>query len=154
MIENKAVKNYMYESRALDFHCVVDDSGIPILAPSLFIFHLAIKGNSKNTLRAYSFDLAKFFNVLKVTANKSGDKGLDYRDLTDIQMSSYLHGYLKQHLQLADSTIERHIATLTSFYEYSYKHGLMSRAAQFNFEYSCIKPTWRKKNSTMSSFQI
>lgn len=135
MIKPRVIKNYKYASRLLNFHCVVDDLEVPILAPSLYLFHQAISGLSNNSIRAYSFDISKFFNVLNGTTNKYGEKGLDYRDLSDEQMSAYLHGYLKKYLKLADTTIERHIASLTKFYEFAYSHGLMSLAPKFSFEY-------------------
>lgn len=135
MAESRSVENYKYASRVLDFKCVVDDAGIPIFAPSMYLFHLAKTGQAKTSIRAYSFDLTKFFTVLEHTENVQGIYGIDYREMTDEQMSRYLHGYLKVQLQLKDSTVERHIASLTGFYQFAYSHGLMDTFPHFTYSY-------------------
>jgi site-specific recombinase XerD len=131
----QAVKNYRYASRPLDFYCVIDKAGDPIFAPSLFLFGLVKKGQSVKTTRAYSFDLARFFTVLEQSKGVTGVFGKDYRDVTDVQMTKYLHGYLKMSLGLKDSTIERHVATLSNFYYFAYQNGLMSSVPQYTFEW-------------------
>lgn len=135
MAESQAIKNYKYASRVLNFYCVVDELRVPIFSPSMYLFHLAIAGQAETTIRAYSFDLAKFFTVLEHTEKVLGIFGKDFRELTDEQMSRYLHGYLKKKLELADSTIERHIATISGFYKYAYKYGLMSTVPHFTYAY-------------------
>ena len=135
MAEVQKVTNYQYAHRTLNFYCIVDDSGIPIFAPSMFLFHLAKKGKSSRTVRGYAFDLEKFFTVLEESKLADGGFGIDYREVSDKQMSGYLNGYLKQICQLKDKTIDRHIAALSGFYKYTYKQGLLSEKTNYTFTY-------------------
>ncbi|TMS93316.1 hypothetical protein CWB58_09830 [Pseudoalteromonas sp. S201] len=135
MAESTRVDNYNYSSRVLNFHFVLDDEGIPIFAPSMFLFTLAIEGQSWHTTKNYSYDLAKFFTVLEQSKNADGGLGMDYREVTDSQMTGYLHGYLKQKLKLADTTISRHVAALSGFYTFAFQYGLLTSPPQFTYEY-------------------
>jgi integrase len=136
MAVSRIVKQYKYASRVFDFHCVVNHDGVPIFAPSMFLFEQAKKGLKPKSTRAYSFDLSKFFSALEQTeSNVVGILGRDFRDVSDLQMTGYLDGVLKRQLGLKDITIERHIVALSSFYEFSYRYGLISKRLKFSFKY-------------------
>lgn len=133
MVEKELVKKYKYGARSFDFYCIIDSKKIPILAPSLFLFDLAKQGQSFNTNKAYASDLKSFFTILSTSKGSDGAVGLSFIDVTDEQMSGYINGYLLRQNGLAVSSIERHIATLNAFYNFSYEHGFVERKLNYSF---------------------
>ncbi|MBJ2135557.1 tyrosine-type recombinase/integrase [Paraglaciecola chathamensis] len=129
------VSQLKYSTRVLDFYCVIDDAGYPIFAPSMFLFHLAKNNFAQRTIKGYAYDLASFFTALNSTGKVVNLLGTNFRDVDDPKMTAYLDGILKKQMELADATIERHIATLTSFYKFSYTYGLISEEKSFTFKY-------------------
>ncbi len=101
----------------------------------MYLLELAKRGIKAKSIRAYSFDLAKFFTALEHTKSVTGIFGRDYRDVNDLQMTAYIDGLLKKELGLIDKSIERHITTLSGFYKFAYEFGLMSNRVNFSFKY-------------------
>lgn len=135
MAYSKNVTQFKYATRSLDFYLVMSNKGVPLFAPCMYLFELAKRGIKPKSIRAYSFDLAKFFTALEHTKSVTGIVGRDYRDVNDLQMTAYLDGLLKKELNLSDKSIERHITTLSGFYKFSYEYGLMSNHMSFSFKY-------------------
>ena len=132
MLSVKRVFDYQYAGRKINFHCLVNEGGIPEFEPSIFLFNEAICGNSENTTRAYANDLCSFFNMLK----ESYYEEYRYDDVTNSQMNGYLNGYLNQKRNLKPKTIARHISTLKSFYDFCYSHGFTVKKPSFSFSYT------------------
>jgi site-specific recombinase XerD len=111
---------------------LLDDEGQPIEIVSRFMRHLCARDYSPNTLSAYCFDLLHFMTFLK-------DQQLTYEQFTPAHawtLLEYLRG-LPSHIQaqrlgpvlcttdqgrsatrLSPATINRILATVSSFYEY------------------------------------
>ncbi|OUR68747.1 hypothetical protein A9Q73_03425, partial [Bermanella sp. 47_1433_sub80_T6] len=135
VIKRKIVTESKYQGRSIKHFTVVDEECLPVFAPAMFLSDLAKNGAALNTTRAYSSDLAQFFNVLRMTKNVEG-LSQDYRLITDNHMSGYLYGYLKQNKSLSDKSINRHVATLEQFYTFCYDHGFMLTKPKFSYTYS------------------
>ena len=111
---------------------VIDDAGQPIPEVSAFLGHLHARGYSPNTLSAYAYDLQHFTRFLV-------DRGLTYAEFTpprSLDLLEYLRALPArrpvQHLglvrcdvqdghpvrRLAAPTINRILASISSFYEY------------------------------------
>ncbi|WP_350645471.1 tyrosine-type recombinase/integrase [Pseudoalteromonas sp. G24-MNA-CIBAN-0072] len=134
MADTVLVKNFKYGSRFLNFYCLVDENERPIFAPCLFLFQTAISGQDLDTSKAYAFDLKSFFNILSQSSGKSKEDHLDFRDVSDAQMDGYLNGYLLFQKKLSTNSVQRHITTLRTFYEFSYKYGLLEKSNSYSFE--------------------
>lgn len=132
MVKIKRVWDYSYGERKLNFHCLVDEDGIPLFEPSMFLFKEAIKGRPENTTRSYANDLRTFFTML----DDSSGMASDYAAVTDKQMNGYLNGYLNQQRGFKPATIVRHIASINQFYDYCYEHGFISNKPLFSFSYT------------------
>ncbi len=135
MIRRQIVRKYDYYGRSISFHCVIDDKGVPIFAPTMFLFDSAIEGSKQTTTRSYASDLGQFFSILENTYGADGGLGQDYREVTEAQMSAYLHSYLKQQKKLKDKSIKRHIASIQGFYDFCYKKGFMKNKADFSYSF-------------------
>lgn len=133
MIRKILVENFRYGSRFIDFYSIVDDDGIPIFAPSMFLFNLALSGLSKNTIRSYASDLTTFFSILAGDAGVANNIGRDYREITDAQMTTYIDWYLLKEKCLSAITVERHKTTISKFYKFAFNHGLIPKRMTFSF---------------------
>ena len=111
---------------------LLDDDGRPIEIVSGFLRHLRARGYSPNTLSAYTYDLLHFTTFLK-------QQQLSYQDFTPARAWSFLE-YLRltpsrsrarrlslvlctteqgeSATQLSPTTINRILASVSSFYEY------------------------------------
>lgn len=137
MAATRKVQGINYHGRELNFYCVTDNDrtdGIPLFAPSMFLLNLAKKGASLNTTKSYASDLATFFSIVNRSKSTLGMTS-DYRTLTENEMSGYLFGYLKQKRGLSNKSLERHIATLRSFYEFSVNVGFILQTPSFSFSF-------------------
>ena len=133
MVNTAKVKQYQYGARNLNFYCLVDERGLPLFAPSIFLMNCAVRGESIKSNKAYAHDLKSFFSILAQTSGTDKSTSLNFGDVTDSQMDAYLNGYLLGHRNLQISTIERHITTLRSFYTFAYEHELIDPLPQFSF---------------------
>ncbi len=126
------IKNVIISGIQIDTYAILEDRVYPIIEPTMFLAHMSQK-NSKESVRAYGNDLLKFFRELSEVNGISGILGQDFRDVTDNEMNAYLNAYLRRKHGLKLKSINRHIATLRSFYDYAYSHGLMAEKKSFSF---------------------
>lgn len=127
------IKNVIISGIQIDTYAILRDGVYPILEPSMFLAYIAQKSFSRETVRAYGSDLLMFFRELSGVNGTDGLLGCDFRDVTDNEMNAYLNAYLRRKHGLKLNSIKRHIATLGSFYDYAYSHGLMAEKKSFSF---------------------
>ncbi len=104
-----------------------------LIEPTMFLAHISLKSSSLDSVRSYGNDLLKFFRELDNANEIDGILSHDFRDITDAEMNAYLNAYLRGKYALKLSTINRHIASLKSFYDYSYAYGWISENKNFSF---------------------
>lgn len=106
------------------------------------------KSGSKATVKSRASDLTRYLNLI---ANKAYDfYDIDYRKITEQQMCTYLMDL--QNNQLADSSIARHISTISEFYIFAHKFGYIEDKKQFS--YSAQEKSGRLQLSHKASSQI
>jgi site-specific recombinase XerD len=106
------------------------------------------KSGSKATVKSRASDLTRYLNTIAVESNSFFDN--DYREITERQMSAYLMDL--QNNKLADSTIVRHISTLSEFYSFAYEYGYIDTKKQFS--YSVQEQSARLQLSHQASSQV
>ncbi|WP_191624322.1 tyrosine-type recombinase/integrase [Pseudomonas fluorescens] len=106
---------------------VLDNQSV-VVPPTLYLLDLAKRGRSGHTIKANADDLKLLFETLKRF-------DIDWKDLTDNQMSGYLENILQNEHHLSNESVERHISTSKSFYKTSFKNGLLSVEKNFTFNY-------------------
>jgi site-specific recombinase XerD len=122
----------MVSGTQIDTYAILEDRVYPIIEPTMFLAYMSQK-NSKESVRAYGNDLLKFFRELSEVNGTDGLIGHNFRDVTDNEMNAYFNAYLRRKHGLKLKSINRHIATLRSFYDYAYSHGLMAEKKNFSF---------------------
>jgi site-specific recombinase XerD len=132
ILKLQRIKNVITSGIQIDTYAILEDRVYPIIEPTMFLAHMSQK-NSKESVRAYGNDLLKFFRELSEVNGTSGILGQDFRDVTDNEMNAYLNAYLRRKHGLKLKSINRHIATLRSFYDYAYSHGWMAERKNFSF---------------------
>ncbi|MGR0280363.1 tyrosine-type recombinase/integrase [Marinomonas dokdonensis] len=132
MLKLQRINNIMVSGVHIDSYAILEDSVYPIIEPTMFLVHISQK-SSKESVRAYGNDLLKFFRELSEVSSTAGLIGYDFRDVTDNEMNAYLNAYLRRKHGLKLKSINRHIATLRSFYDYAYSHGWMAERKNFSF---------------------
>ncbi|WP_417436640.1 tyrosine-type recombinase/integrase [Idiomarina abyssalis] len=128
----KKIKNVMTNGVQNDTYAILKGRVHIIIEPTMFLAHISQK-SSKESVRAYGNDLLKFFRELLEVSSTAGLIGYDFRDVTDNEMNAYLNAYLRRKHGLKLKSINRHIATLRSFYDYAYSHGWMAERKDFSF---------------------
>lgn len=126
------VKGIKYAGGGINLYTVIDDQDIPLLAPSLFLLHVARNGrtsNNRTTTKSYAQVLKDFFEVLR----DSDD--LSYADVTDAHMTAYFNAYRGQTKGNKKSTIEYHATVLSNFYAYVKKIGISNAFDYLSFTY-------------------
>jgi site-specific recombinase XerD len=104
------------------------DNDSIIVPPSLYLLRMAKSGACDNTCNASAKDLKLYFETLS-------DFGIDWRDVTDNQMSGYLEKILQSKRDLCAKSVRRHVATLRSFYKSSEDCGLINDPVDYTFDY-------------------
>jgi site-specific recombinase XerD len=126
------VKGIKYAGGGINLSTVVDDEDIPLLAPSLFLLHVARNGrisDNRTTTKSYAQVLKDFFEVLKASDD------LSYSDVTDAHMTAYFNAYRGQKKGNKKSTIEYHATVLSNFYAYMKKIGISDAIDYLSFSY-------------------
>ncbi len=108
-------------------HVILDDNGVPLLAPSLFLANLSIEGRSKATILNYAYRLNTYFDVLR------NSDGMDWKLVNDEVMTAYINGYLMTELGLSRPSISGHIAAISTFYDWSWDHGYLESPATYSY---------------------
>lgn len=106
------------------------------------------KAGSNKTVKARASDLKRYLNTI-------GDKSNhfyadDYRETTEKQMSAYLMDL--QNNKLKDSSIVRHISTLSEFYSFAHEYGYINEKKKFS--YSVQEQSARLQLSHKASSQV
>jgi len=127
------IKNVIISGIQIDTYAILEDRVYPIIEPTIFLAHIAQKSFSSETVRAYGNDLLMFFRELSEVNGTNGFLGHGFRDVTDNEMNAYLNAYLRRKHGLKLKSINRHIATLRSFYDYAYSHGWIAERKNFSF---------------------
>jgi site-specific recombinase XerD len=115
-----------------DGYVIVEDGPLHdqsiVCPPSLFLLHLARHRKSLKSIRSRAEDLKPFFEAL-------AERELDWRDITDSQMSGYLETTLHAGKGLSDKSIQRHSSSLRGMYGFTTDSGLSDKAFDFSFTY-------------------
>ncbi|TWX67155.1 site-specific integrase [Colwellia demingiae] len=134
------VKNVSSGGRYLEFYCVVNNDGIPLLEPGLYLLDLAKAGNAISTTENYARVLKDFFGVLD---SSGGD--LKYDQVTDAQMTGYLNGYRVQKLKNSPETVNYHATILNEFYKKMANLGISDNLKNISFTWEGLKKVKNKK---------
>jgi integrase/recombinase XerD len=113
---------------------LLDDDGRPVVIVSRFLDHLADRGMSPNTIRAYAYDLKHLFTFLA----REGKSWREFRPATALELLGYLRrlpsGHPAQRLGLsvvvggspaapqrllAPASVQRILAGVSSFYDWT-----------------------------------
>ena len=115
-----------------DVHVLTDDNGQLLLHENLFLVEIA-RGNSQMTALGYASDLLSF---AAVTAKIGGSLLVNQSFIT-----GYLHGELYQRRGFAHATLQRHVATLKTFFKWLAKKGYLDRGCDFDWSYKHLYST-------------
>lgn len=131
MIEKVLVTNIQFGGRKLSSIAFLkSDTGDIFWEPTLFLLSRAQKGLSPATLDANAQDLTSFLNVVLTSSGN-----IDWKNISDEQMTAYIQKYLFEKKGLAEKSITRHIDTLKSYYEWAYRIQLIDRPKMFSWGY-------------------
>ncbi|MFW1375560.1 tyrosine-type recombinase/integrase [Vibrio parahaemolyticus] len=114
------------EALFCDVYVLVDEHGRMLFQENLWLLDIA-RNSPIETTRAYACDLLSFLKAMKPLGGWSAIKP---RDLT-----GYLHGELFQHRNYKKATIQRHITTIKSFYEWQEERGYLEVMPAFDWAY-------------------
>ena len=131
MLRKITVTNINYGGRKLFSVALIRcDTGAICWEPTLFLAYRAKSSLSLATLEAYSQDLILFFNVVLTSSGE-----LDWRDISDEQMTAYIQIYLCDKKRLSEKSITRHVETLKGFFNWAYKVRLLKIPKVFTWGY-------------------
>lgn len=125
------LKNYHYGGGLVDIPLLVNEKTFKPLnvVCGFLITQVLAKGSSKsNTHDSYASKLKEFFEVLE-------ENSLEWHEVTDSHMSSYLYGYLFKKKGNKGNSIQAHIAVLKKFYDWAYYSGLTFHPKSFTYGY-------------------
>ena len=131
MTRHKEVSNINYGGRSFSSHAILNSDGTIFWEPTFFLVYKAKAGNKPATIDAYAEDLVRFLNVVVTSSG-----GLNWKDVTDKQITAYIHNYLQKQRLLKIKSVTRHIATLKSFYDWAWDIKLLEKPSGFTFGYS------------------
>lgn len=147
MYSIKLLKDFKSSVGNINTCLIVDESFRPVFAPTMFLLEKAESGNADKTVQTYASRLKTFFNVL-------ADSQLDWREISDREMSGYLSGYLYQRQNLSHSSMQNHIAALKAFYGFCLEMGILVNAKEFSFNYSKEPKSRQKQKSNALSTKL
>lgn len=119
-----------YGGRKILSNVVLCSDGSIFWEPTLFLFHKANNGSKPKSVSSYAQDLIAFLRVVEESRGE-----LNWKNVSDPQMTAYIHSYLQNDKKLKLSTVIRNITTLKSFYYWAWKVRLLERPSCFTFGY-------------------
>jgi site-specific recombinase XerD len=131
-MEIRWVQNIIWSGTELSTYALLMDYGLRTVsivpAPSLFLLSEAQRGILEHSLRAIAEDLKSLFDYFLRMS-------MDWRDVTDGEMSSYIHFHLIREKELKDNSIARHISSIKGFYMFGWVSGFLGAPKSFTFYY-------------------
>jgi site-specific recombinase XerD len=150
-MEIRWVQNIQWSGTNLSTYALLQDYGLSTMsivsAPSLFLLSEAQRGISKHALRAIAQDLKYLFCCL-LRMNK------DWRDVTDSDMTSYIHSHLIRVRELKGNSVMRHKSSISSFYNFGWASGLLSAPKNFTFYYNRDETKQHRRNRKRVDFNL
>lgn len=127
------VKGVNWSGGMIDTFIIVNDGALNdqsiVVAPSLHLLEKAKAGAKKKTQQSAASDLCSYFEDLHA-------KEIDWRYVTDTEISSYLGKTLQQERNLSEVSIERNIASIKDFYKTVAEIGILDTEIFLSYKYS------------------
>lgn len=126
------VEGISWSGGALSSFVVLEDGPLLensiVTPPTLYLLELAKTGKSFNTSKAVADDLKSYFQTLK-------EYSVDWRFITDNEMSGYLQKILFVSRSLSSESIGRHTSSIKGMYAFAADHGLLEQEPALSFNY-------------------
>lgn len=156
MLEKTLVRHKMtdlhYGGRVLDFWFLAhEQTGEPVHEICGYALISRINGAHKTlgTSRTYVQHLKQFWEDVVLW------NGLDWREISDEDISSYLHDHRFKAKGLSGKTIQGQLAAISEFYKWAYKYGLLEYPKEieigFDFPELLDAMTYAKKEMLIQS---
>lgn len=144
MMKKILVENIDWSGGPIKSYTIVTEGRISdesiVVAPSLHLLEKSKEGVSLPTLRSMASDLCAYFQTLS-------DYSIDWRQVTDDQMSGYLYKILFIRKKLCRLSIERAISSIRGFYFTAEQIGILDRQVNLSYDYSEAAELRRQKSS-------
>lgn len=132
-MKKKFVKGVNWSGGMINTYVIVNDGILGeqsiVVAPSLYLLEKAKAGASEKTLESTASDLCGYFKDLHA-------REIDWRYVTDSQISCYLGKTLRQKKILSENSIERNIVSIKDFYKTAENIGILDTEIFLSYEYS------------------
>jgi integrase len=142
MIRKVAVEDINYGGRRIASSALLNSDGSIFWEPTLFLLHRVQNGLKPSSAESYAQDLVTYLNVVDTS---SGD--LNWKDVTDQQMTAYIQTYLQGNRKAKQKSITRHIATLQSLYNWAWDVKMLDQPPAFTFGFDHQIPKSQGKQS-------